>query len=406
MDCDLWLLLMPAATLAASLVLVLPVRAIARRAGVYAYPDRVRRFHAAAVPLWGGVAVFLAWLAGILLVRLSPAGDNPALAHLCRALIPAAGLACLFGALDDRYDLPPRLKLVLQLLAVAPIVAAGYSVDFLIIFNCRIELGWFGVPLTILWLLGCINALNLIDGMDGLASMVGLSTATMMALIAVSMGNGHVALIALGLAGALAGFLVFNLPPASIFLGDSGSALVGLVVGILGIAGSLKSSATLAITAPAVVMTLPLFDVLMALVRRKLTGRPFDRGDREHIHHRLLERGLGPRQVLCVIAVICLATGASATAATFFRMDALAWITATTLIVLLIRLRLFGHYEVGLVRSAVRRRLAGFAKRILRPKTQGAIRAEEVVAGTPEVAENISEPRAAMPESTGRRRAA
>ena len=106
-----------------------------------------------------------------------------------------------------------------------------------------------------------------------------------------NMGHGHVAVVALVLAAALAGFLLFNLPPASIFLGDSGSMMLGLVLGLLGMQGSLKSTATLAITAPAVVMTLPMFDVLMAVVRRKLTGRPLDVGDREHIHHRLLDRG-------------------------------------------------------------------------------------------------------------------
>jgi UDP-GlcNAc:undecaprenyl-phosphate GlcNAc-1-phosphate transferase len=405
MDGDLTLLWMPAVTFAASLVLVPAVRTIARGAGTLAYPDAVRRFHAVPVPLWGGVAVYLAWLLGILVIRLGPAAGNPALADLCRCLIPAAGLACLFGALDDRWDLSPRRKLLLQVLAITPIVAAGYWVDFLVIFGCRIELGGFGIPLTILWLLGCINALNLIDGMDGLASLVGLSTATMMALVALSMGNGHVAMLAFLLAGALAGFLLYNLPPASIFLGDSGSTLVGLVLGTLGIAGSLKTSATLSITAPAVVMTLPMFDVLMALVRRRLTGRRFDVGDREHIHHRLLERGFGPRQVLCVVSALCLTTGAAATAATIFRMDALAWITATTLIVLLIRLRWFGHYEVSLVRVAVRRGLTRCAKPFTRQETHPAAAPQEVACDAGGAAGEMPTIVATMPAATHCRKA-
>jgi len=387
---------MPVAALAASLVLVPAVRAVARRTGTLAYPDSVRRFHAAPVPLWGGVAVYLAWLAGILVIRLGPAAGDPALADLCRGLIPAAGLACLFGALDDRWNLAPRLKLVLQVLAVTPIVAAGYWVDFLIIFGCRIELGGFGIPLTILWLLGCINALNLIDGMDGLAALVGLSSAAMLALVALSLGHAHVAMIAFLLAGALAGFLFYNLPPASIFLGDSGSTLVGLVLGILGIAGDLKTSATLSITAPAVVMTLPMFDVFMALLRRRLTGRRFDAGDRQHIHHRLLERGFGPRQVLCLVSALCLTTGAAATAATIFRIDALAWITATTLIVLLIRLRWFGYYEFSLVRGAVRRGLNSLARPFARQRTPAAIRSREVVFHTRETARQACDTAAAM----------
>jgi UDP-GlcNAc:undecaprenyl-phosphate GlcNAc-1-phosphate transferase len=315
-------------------------------------------------------------------------------------------MACLFGSLDDRFDLNARLKLVLQLLAVSPIVAAGYYVDFVVLFGWRIELGWFGIPLTILWLLGCINALNLIDGMDGLASMVGLSTAAMMGIIAVSTGNDHVAVIASLMAAALAGFLLYNLPPASVFLGDSGSTMIGLVIGILGIQGSMKSSATLAITAPAVLMTLPMFDILMAMVRRKLTGRRLAEGDHEHIHHRLLARGLGPWQVLGIISALCLTTGAAAAAATVFRMDALAWITATTLIILMIRLRLFGYYEYGLIRGAIRRELANFAKRILPGQTPETSNHEQDLFSDARMAEKTMEDTTTIPEPDARRKAA
>ena len=160
---------------------------------------------------------------------------------------------------------------------------------------------------------------------------------------------------------ALAGFLVYNRPPASIFLGDSGSTVIGLMIGVLGIQGSLKSSATLSITAPVVLMTLPMFDVVMAVVRRKLTGRPLALGDREHIHHCLLDRGLGPWQVLGIIGALCLTTGAAATAATVFRIDALAWIIATTLVVLMIRLRVFGHREFSLLDRFVRKQAGNIA---------------------------------------------
>lgn len=392
MDWNTFSILIPAvATFVASLATTVAVRTLARRAGVFAYPDRVRRFHAWPVPLWGGVAVYLATMAGLSIALITLRPRNEALADLCMALVPAASLACLFGSLDDCYNLRSRSKLVLQLLSVVPIVAAGYSVDYLVIFGYSIDLGWLGIPLTTLWLLGCINALNLIDGMDGLACVVGFSAVTMMAIISVSMGNGHVAIIAIVLASSLAGFLIFNLPPASIYLGDSGSTMIGLVVGILGIEGSMKSSATLSMTAPAVIMTLPMFDVVMAVVRRKLTGRPMDVGDREHIHHRLLDRGLGPWKVLCILGALCLTTGAAATAATVLRMEALAWITATTLVVLMIRLRLFGHYEFGLLRGMVRQRAQSLAKRILRIIRYEVTRGEEVAPNAPVMDDNISE---------------
>ncbi len=348
-------------SLAASLLLTSAVRALARRWGVVDRPDGRRKLHGRPVPLWGGVAVYGAVAIGLLSARFFAGGASPELAELSTAWMIAAGFVCFVGAIDDRYDLPSRVKLILQIVAVLPIVLFGYYVDRIVAFSYPIELGWLGAPLTVVWLVGCINALNLIDGMDGLASIVGLSTAAMTGVIAASEGHPHVAIMAAALAAALLGFLMYNLPPASVFLGDSGSMVIGLSVGLLGIQGTMKTSTTLAITAPAVIMTLPMFDIIAALVRRRLTGRRFDAPDRLHIHHRLLDRGWTPWQVLCLIGAVCLTTGAAATAATIFRRDALAWITAMSLIVLMIRLRLFGYEEFALVKRAVIRFLKPYA---------------------------------------------
>ncbi len=335
----------------ASLLLTAAVRAIARRYNIVDRPDGKRKLHGRPVPLWGGVAVYAATVLGLLAVRLG-AGGTTEFIELSNAWIIAAGFVCLVGSIDDRFNLPSRIKLVLQIVSVLPIIMLGYYVDRVVAFGYPIMLGWLGIPLTILWLVGCINALNLIDGMDGLASIIGLSTAAMLGVIAASQQQDHVAAMAIVLAASLAGFLIYNLPPASIFLGDSGSMVIGLSVGLLGIQGSLKTSATLAITAPAVVMTLPMFDIVAAIVRRTLNGRPFDMPDRQHIHHRLLDRGWNPWQVLCLLGALCLTMGAAATAATIFRLDALAWIAAMSLVVLMIRLRLFGHDEFALAKEA------------------------------------------------------
>ena len=337
---------------AASLLLTAMVRAVARRCDIVDRPDGKRKLHDGPVPLLGGIAVYGAIVLGLLAVRLGDGGTAEFI-KLSNTWIIAAGFVCFVGSIDDQFNLPSRLKLVLQIVSVLPIVMLGYYVDRIVAFGYPIELGWFGVPLTILWMVGCINALNLIDGMDGLASIIGLSTAAMLGVIAANQGLDHVAAMAIVLAAAMAGFLVYNLPPASIFLGDSGSMVIGLSVGLLGIQGSMKTSATLAITAPVVVMTLPLFDIAAAIVRRKLTGQRFDAPDRQHIHHRLLDRGWSPWQVLCLLGALCLTTGAAATAATIFRRDALAWIAAMSLVVLMIRLRLFGHEEFALVKKAV-----------------------------------------------------
>lgn len=348
----------------ASLFLTPAVRTVARQWGVLDCPDGERKLHRRVVPLWGGVAVYLATLLGLAIAHFGSFGVGPALDQLSLLAVVVGGFICLIGAIDDRYHLQARVKLFLQIVAVLPVVFFGCYVDRIVTFGYPIELGWLGPLLTVVWLIGCINALNLLDGMDGLAATVGLSTAAMIGLIALNMDNPHVAVIALVLAGALAGFLPYNLPQASIFLGDSGSMVIGFMVGILGIQGALKTSATLSIAAPAVVMTLPILDSALAVIRRKLTGRRFDTPDRQHIHHRLLDRGLTPWQALCVIGSFCLLSGAGATAATIFRNDALAWITALTLIVLLVRLRLFGHHELALAKSLVAVRLTQWANRL------------------------------------------
>ena len=347
------LVLISLVALTASLFLTMGVRATARRWGAVDRPDGRRKLHGRPIPLWGGVAVYCATVLGLLTARFVFGFASNEFVELSTAWMIAAGFVCFVGGIDDRFDLPARTKLALQIISVLPIVLFGYYVDRIVAFGYPIELGWLGVPLTVLWLVGCINALNLMDGMDGLASLVGLSTATMMGVIAASQGHEHVALMATVLAASLLGFLMYNLPPASVFLGDSGSMVIGLSVGLLGIQGTLKTSATLAITAPAVVMTLPMFDIVAAMVRRKLTGRRFDAPDRLHIHHRLLDRGWTPWQILCLVGAICLTTGAAATAATIFRRDARAWIIAMSLVVLMIRLRLFGYEEFAMVKKTI-----------------------------------------------------
>ena len=368
-------------TAATSLLLTAAVKAAAREWGVVDQPDGHRKLHSGPVPLWGGVAVYVAMVLGLGAARLGSFGAGEPFDELAAAVLATAGVVCFFGCLDDCFHLNARCKLLLQVCAVLPVVIVGYRVDSITAFGCTLELGWLGGPLTVLWLVGCINALNLLDGMDGLASIVGLSTALLMGVIAAYMGNDYVAVIAMVLAGALAGFLVHNLPPARIFLGDSGSMVIGLVVGILGIQSTLKTSATLSITAPLVVMTFPMFDTALAILRRKLTGRRFDTADRQHIHHRLLDRGMNPWVVLAIIGALCLGTGVAATVATIVRSDALAWATALTLVILAVRLRLFGHHELALLSGTLARRLAALATRLTTPAPAARLLAAPDLAG-------------------------
>ena len=153
------------------------------------------------MPLLGGVAVYGATVLGLLAVHLGT-GGSIRFSTISTAWMLAAGFVCLIGCVDDCFNLPSRLKLVLQILSVLPIVLSKCYIGRIVAFGCPIELGWLGIPLTVLWLVGCINALNLLDGMDGLALTVGLSTAAMLGLIAASQGQYYVAMMALTLAAA------------------------------------------------------------------------------------------------------------------------------------------------------------------------------------------------------------
>jgi UDP-GlcNAc:undecaprenyl-phosphate GlcNAc-1-phosphate transferase len=272
--------------------------------------------------------------------------------HLALTGLVSGTAVCLTGAVDDRWLLSSRTKLILQVAAVAPLVWSGYGITQIQAFGVPIHFGAFGMVITATWLVGCINAMNFLDGMDGLASLIGLVVALVSAVIAGLVGNSHAALLGICLAGALAGFLVHNLPPARIFLGDSGSMLIGLLLGLIGIAGTMKTPTTLAIAVPVLLMALPILDTVLAIVRRKLTGRRVDVADREHIHHRLLDRGLSQRQALVFIGGVCLATGLASIVAVWLRSDMIAWLAAAFAVAIPIRTKWFGQHELHLARRA------------------------------------------------------
>ena len=340
------------AALTAALVLTPTARRAAIRWGFVDRPDGKRKLQKKPVPLLGGVAVYVSLLAGLTVaVCASPVGDS--LLNMALIVGGVGGFVCLFGCIDDRVDISPRTKLLLQIVATLPIVLRGYAIERVAMLGFSIELGWIGIPLSMLWLLACINALNLLDGMDGLASVVGLCAAAAMALIAINSSDPHMAVMAAVLVGALIGFLAFNLPPATIYLGDAGSMVIGLVVGLLTISGATNSSGVLPVVIPIVVMTIPLLDTSLAVVRRKLSGSRFDVADRGHIHHCLLNRGMSNWQALGAVVAMCATTGVAAVAAVVWHFEALAWVTAILVVAVLVATRAFGSHELSLIKQAI-----------------------------------------------------
>jgi UDP-GlcNAc:undecaprenyl-phosphate GlcNAc-1-phosphate transferase len=240
-----------------------------------------------------------------------------------------------------------------QIFASLVVVIFGLKVESFRLFGWQVELGMLAIPFTVAWLLGSINSLNLIDGVDGLLGSVGLIIALAIAALAALSEKWVPACIALALAGALIGFLIFNFPPASIFLGDSGSMLIGLLIGVLAMQVSLRASATVVLVVPVTLLAIPFFDTMAAILRRKLTGRSVYVTDRGHLHHCLIRHGFSTLRLLTLICMLCFATAMGAIASLVFEQELFAVIIVFMVAGLLIVTRLFGHSEFILLKRLV-----------------------------------------------------
>jgi UDP-GlcNAc:undecaprenyl-phosphate GlcNAc-1-phosphate transferase len=271
--------------------------------GLVDQPDGVRKAHKAWVPRAGGIAICLAYLGSYALPAALHLGGWTAI-HLdfgvVKGILPAAAVVFAIGLLDDLKTLKPWVKLAGQV-AAALIAFAGGGIRLQILHWHPIHSWWWSLPLTVFWLVLCTNAFNLIDGMDGLSSGLGLFATLTLVCAALLQHNWALLLATIPLAGALLGFLRFNFNPASIFLGDCGSYTVGFLLGCFGILWTQKSATLLGLTAPLLALAVPLMDVTLAVVRRFLRSKPIFGADRLHIHHRLLDRGLTPRRAVLVL---------------------------------------------------------------------------------------------------------
>ncbi len=293
------------------------VRALARRVGAVDKPDDYRKTDRRAVPLLGGIAVFAAFPVPIVALALFHRNNVAVLLEQhwpeVAALLAGGAIALGLGIVDDVMQLPARWKLLFQVAAAAVAVAGGFCVTAVSNpFGGSIFLGWLGVPVTILWFIGCMNALNLLDGLDGLAAGVGLFVAVTLLLVSSVYGNGLAMLLLACLAGAIAGFLRYNFHPASIFLGDSGSMLLGFWVAALSLLAARKAEAAVALLVPFIALGLPIFDTTLAILRRWSRKLPISAADRQHIHHKLLAMGLTHRRTVLVLYVACAMLGAAA----------------------------------------------------------------------------------------------
>jgi UDP-GlcNAc:undecaprenyl-phosphate GlcNAc-1-phosphate transferase len=270
-------------------------------------PDGVRKKHPTPVPRVGGIAIALCYAGTFVGAFFMPFSYSSilhgALPSILRMAVPAS-LVFLLGVIDDLFGCNAWQKLLGIGAAGAVAVWAGVRVDIHLLPFVSSQV-WLSVAITILWLVGCTNAFNLIDGMDGLAAGAGLFAVLALLVAALAQGNLRLVLAMVPLGGCLLGFLRYNFSPASVFLGDSGSLLVGFLLGCYGAVWSEKSVTLVALTGPLLALSIPLVDVALSILRRFLRSRPIFEGDHGHIHHKLLECGFSPRKAVLILYGCC-----------------------------------------------------------------------------------------------------
>jgi UDP-GlcNAc:undecaprenyl-phosphate GlcNAc-1-phosphate transferase len=305
-----------------------------------------RKVHSAPMPRWGGVAIGIAFVCTLAVGLLTLEGYRW---NVVFGIVLGAVLMVIVGAIDDRYDLAPRWKLLGQTAAAAVVVACGVKVEWINLpFGYDATLSWLSIPVTIAWIVLVTNAINLIDGLDGLAAGVcAIATGTILVL-AVIMGNVTVVLLSVVLLGTILGFLIFNFHPAKIFMGDSGALFLGFCLASLSVLG-FKQATLVSFVVPLFILGVPLSDTFFAIVRRLYHKQPLTAADKNHLHHCLLALGLSHRNTVLVIYGVALAFALSAV----LMSTAAQWVAVIVVVVTLLALQI-GAELIGIVSNRAR----------------------------------------------------
>jgi UDP-GlcNAc:undecaprenyl-phosphate GlcNAc-1-phosphate transferase len=340
------------AALALALALTPLVKKFAVKVGAVDVPN-ARKVHTRIMPRLGGLGIFLAFiLTTLALLPFIPEGVLTSRdTNYIAAFLIGGAMIVVIGALDDRFDLNAKLKFLVQI-GIACIVVFGFDirVDFVDIpfMDAYSSLEtWISVPLTIFWIVGVTNAINLIDGLDGLAAGVsGIAIGTIF-VMSMLMGNVPVALLCLVLLGSIIGFLFFNFHPAKIFMGDTGSLFLGFCLALLSLLGY-KQIAVVSFITPLIIIGVPLSDTFFAIVRRKLQKKPIFSPDKGHLHHCLRELGFSHRQTVLIIYGIAAFFGVLAVIQTSAAMAEANWVTFVVICIMMFFLQI-GAEVIGLV---------------------------------------------------------
>lgn len=294
--------------LVAAYFLTPKVKELAIKAGAMDAPD-ARKVHKEPIPRMGGLAIYAAFVLAVL------AGMH--VNHEIAGLLAGGTVILIVGIIDDLKQLPAKVKLLGQIMAAAVLILFDIRIDWITNpFGDMIYVDYLAIPLTILWVVGLTNTVNLIDGLDGLAAGVSTIASITILLVALQQNFWTVAVLTAALAGSALGFLQHNFNPAKIFMGDTGSMFLGYMLAAVSILGTVKSAATIALIVPIMALGLPIMDTTFAIIRRYMSGRPIFKPDRGHLHHRLLDMGLTQKQAVLLMYVISGCLGLSAIALT------------------------------------------------------------------------------------------
>lgn len=319
----------------ASLIITPLVKKLAIKIGAVDRPNN-RKVHTTIMPRLGGLAIYISFIIGLLVVRPESEFAVP--------IIIGSIIIIITGILDDLLELSAKAKLAGQLAAALVVVLNGVQVQYINLpFGGVLEFGMLSIPLTILWIVGITNAINLIDGLDGLAagvSSIALITITGMAIL---MGNTFVTSVSLIVLGSTLGFLVYNFHPAKIFMGDTGALFLGYIISVLALLG-FKNVTMVSLIVPIIILGVPISDTIFAIIRRLVNKQPLSAADKSHLHHCLLRLGYSHRQTVLIIYGIAAFFGVSAV----IFSQATIWVSFIFILFLILIIELFAE-KIGLV---------------------------------------------------------
>ena len=283
------------------------VKAFAYKIGAVDVPKDNRRMHKTPIPRVGGLAIYLGFLASVLIFGRIDSD--------MKAILLGSVVIVLFGIVDDVVALKPSTKFIGQIVAALIPIMSNVKVSLLtnpFKSGEYIELGIFSIPITVIWIVGMTNAVNFIDGLDGLACGVSSIASLTVFTIALLVLEPYIAITMAALAGSCFGFLPYNLNPAQIFMGDTGSMFLGYMLATLSITGLFKLYAIISFIVPFIILGLPIFDTGFAIVRRILKGQSPLQADRGHVHHRLIDMGFDQKQSVAILYAVSVVLGLAA----------------------------------------------------------------------------------------------